>query len=268
MRILRAELSNVRQFRHLSIDLSAPLTLIVGPNGSGKSTLQEALRVAMFQCAKDVRDSLISVYDPHSTPTAKIWFSRGPGEPRIEFSRDLTSSAGRWTEGGTTVRQKGKALEKIQESLPISAAVIIAAALFANAGDLDPPKGPIEPTMHDLQEIYDLVQQSSPCGGCTWEYKHFDNLPGEQFLAIPGAGVLHGIWIKNTLNSGFDGVVVVVDGPPGSGTIIGEFGSKEIAAGQFRTQFFELNVVFEQGLYIGRQEYNPDITILYRSANP
>ncbi len=47
-------------------------------------------------------------------------------------------------------------------TLPISAAVIIAAALFANAGDLDPPKGPIEPTMHTLEEIYVAVT-NPPC---------------------------------------------------------------------------------------------------------
>lgn len=155
-------------------------------------------------------------------------------------------------------------------TLPISAAVIIAAALFANAGDLDPAKGPVEPTMHDLQEIYDLVQQSSPCGGCTWEYKHIPSVGGE-VLAIAESGVLHGMWLKNPTANGFQGTLEISDGPFNGGITIGEFGSRAVAGdttGQLSNKFFELNVVFEQGLYTRSTSQSPEVTFLYRSNNP
>ena len=147
-------------------------------------------------------------------------------------------------------------------TLPISAAVIIAAALFANAGDLDPPEGPIEPTMHTLQEIYDLVQQSSPCGGCTWEYAYVSLPLGQGYVeAVPGSGVLHGIWLR------VPGSIAVRDGFP-VGNIIADFfytsGSGSLS------QFFELNVAFENGVYIAVPETGPaaNVTVLYRSTNP
>ncbi len=41
-------------------------------------------------------------------------------------------------------------------TLPICAAIVVAGAWFANAGDLNPPAGPIQGTMHTLDEIYSL----------------------------------------------------------------------------------------------------------------
>ena len=156
-------------------------------------------------------------------------------------------------------------------TLPISAAVIIAAALFAKAGDLDPDPGPIQPTMRTLQEIYDLVQQSSPCGGCTWEYKHLSSVAPLEVLAIEGSGVLHGMWLKGATASSFQGTLEISDGPFNGGISIGEFGSREVTGnttGQLSNKFFELNVVFEQGLYTRSTSQSPEVTFLYRSTDP
>ena len=48
-------------------------------------------------------------------------------------------------------------------TVSIVGAIIVVGGLFAFAGDLDPPKGPIEPTMHTLAEIYAAVTQPQCC---------------------------------------------------------------------------------------------------------
>lgn len=42
---------------------------------------------------------------------------------------------------------------------------------MANAGNLTPPSGPVQPTMVTLQEVYDVLQTSSgtPCDPCEWK---------------------------------------------------------------------------------------------------
>jgi DNA repair exonuclease SbcCD ATPase subunit len=117
----KVELRHVRHLRELSLDLYSSLTLIGGPLGVGKTTFQKAILAAMFGCDKKARDSLVSRFDPHSPPVAILELSRGDSEPIIVLTRRLTDDAGEWKEGPTTIKQKGKALAKIQESLPISA---------------------------------------------------------------------------------------------------------------------------------------------------
>ncbi len=149
-------------------------------------------------------------------------------------------------------------------TLPISASVIIAAALFANAGDLNPPDGPIGSTMHDLQEIYDLVQQSSPCGGCTWLFKNAPIAPGGEILAISGAGEFHGLWLKGLAPNDFSSRVVLWDGISEDRIKIVEFGMN----GSW-SQFFQLDVPFGNGLYVEATGLgDAEITLLYRSTNP
>jgi len=77
----------------------------------------------MFQTnKKEERDGHISRFDPNSPPTASIYFSRdSAAEPTIRLLRKLTDDTGEWDENGILTKQKGKALEKVQESLPISA---------------------------------------------------------------------------------------------------------------------------------------------------
>lgn len=121
MKIHRVKLEHVRNIKEVWLDLSKPLTVIAGRNGIGKTAVQEALLAAMFERDKKSRDSLISDFDPHSPPMATLHLSRGEPEPTITLSRDLTGKDGEWREGGTIIKAKGAALQKIQESLPISA---------------------------------------------------------------------------------------------------------------------------------------------------
>ncbi|MCE9543963.1 MAG: hypothetical protein K8T25_00335 [Planctomycetia bacterium] len=121
MKIHEVELHNVRHLRHVKLDLSAPITILGGPIGTGKTTVQQAMLTAMFHANKQLRDSLVSEYDRDSKPEAVLRFSRGEPRPTITLRRTLCDDQGSWTENGKTQKGKGKALEQIQESLPISA---------------------------------------------------------------------------------------------------------------------------------------------------
>ncbi len=121
MKLHRVELQHVRQFRRLVLDLSTSLTVIGGPNGVGKTTLQTAILAAMFKVEKKERDWLHSRFDPDSAPTATLELSRTEDSSRITLIRRLTDETGEWREGGTILKQRGKALEKVQGALPISA---------------------------------------------------------------------------------------------------------------------------------------------------
>lgn len=121
MKIHKVILQSVKQFRELALDLSSPLTIITGPIGVGKTTLQKAILTAMFQAKKQDRDKFVSRFDPHSAPTATIFLSRkSVAEPTIRLFRRLTDDSGEWEEDSKVIKQKGKALEKVQETLPIS----------------------------------------------------------------------------------------------------------------------------------------------------
>ena len=146
-------------------------------------------------------------------------------------------------------------------TLPISAAVIIAATLFANAGELDPPKGPIEPTMHTLEEIYSFLQQSSPCGACTWEYWSALLSQGQPVEAIEGAGVLHGLWLEGSNTQ----IVRVYDGPPSEGNAIGRFRVETLGSSWAQSsRFIELNIAFANGIHVESLNGGGSITLLHR----
>ena len=153
-------------------------------------------------------------------------------------------------------------------TLPISAAVIVAAALFAKAGDLNPPPGDIQPTMHTLAEIYDLVQQSSPCSGCTWQYWSKVFGTSEDVQAISGSGLLHGLWLRGSAENLF-GHVEVFNGPPADQDLIGDFFSWSPTSDiHLANEFFELNVEFDNGLYVRTSSQGSGyVTLLHRSPN-
>ncbi|MFL6546439.1 MAG: AAA family ATPase, partial [Candidatus Udaeobacter sp.] len=121
MKIYNLELESVRNIRHLRLDLSAPCTVITGRTGTCKSTVQLATLVSLFRTSKKERDSLISRFDPDVKPKAILELSRNENGPTIKLSRSLLDDGGEWREGGSTTRAKGKALDKVQEVLPISA---------------------------------------------------------------------------------------------------------------------------------------------------
>ncbi len=50
-----------------------------------------------------------------------------------------------------------------RRTISIVGAIIVVGGMFAFAGDLDPPAGPIGPTMHTLDEIYAAVAEPQCC---------------------------------------------------------------------------------------------------------
>ncbi|MFO0966596.1 MAG: AAA family ATPase [Gemmataceae bacterium] len=122
MRIHSVELRHVRRIESLKLDLGAPLTVIAAPNGAGKSTLQQAILAALFFSPKEVRDSFISEFAADSVPTVTLGLSFGQDAAAVSLKRYLTDDKGEWTEAGApTIKGKKKALDKVQETLPISA---------------------------------------------------------------------------------------------------------------------------------------------------
>ena len=81
-------------------------------------------------------------------------------------------------------------------TLPVCAAIIAAGAWLSSAGDLDPPVGPVAPTMKTLEEIYDLIGASS--GGESRIAVDVTNTPADydlgsgnhygQIITSPGSG--------------------------------------------------------------------------------
>ena len=76
MKLHAVEIRHVRQIRTLTLDVSAPLTIVAGPNGVGKTTVQEAVLAALFYTKKETRDSFLSQFDPDSPPTVVLRCSR------------------------------------------------------------------------------------------------------------------------------------------------------------------------------------------------
>src|SRR5262245_25718589 len=121
MKIHSAELRHVRQIKELTLDLSAPLTVVGGPNGVGKTTVQQAVLGALFFPDKATRDSFVSRFDPDSPPTVALGLSHGGPVATIQLNRNLTDDKGQWSDGTTVLKAKGQALKKVQEILPINA---------------------------------------------------------------------------------------------------------------------------------------------------
>lgn len=74
--------------------------------------------------------------------------------------------------------------------------VVVATAWFATrAGDLNPPKGPIQPTMVSLEDLYNRISTQGGCPTCAWDYKFIgrDTIPTGDGQVLVGSGVLHAI---------------------------------------------------------------------------
>ena len=60
-----------------------------------------------------------------------------------------------------------------RKTVSIVGAIIVVGGLFAFAGDLDPPEGPIGPTMHTLDEIYAAVAEPQCCSPRPEDIRHY-----------------------------------------------------------------------------------------------
>lgn len=81
----------------------------------------------------------------------------------------------------------------------VVAAVIGGSWMVSRAGDLQPPNGPIAPTMSTLEQIYARVDQLGAAQNGEWLCKtvRLDSLPPEP-QAVPvlaGSGVLHSFYL-------------------------------------------------------------------------
>lgn len=61
-------------------------------------------------------------------------------------------------------------------------AMVVGGAMYVRAGDLNPPPGPIGPSMHTLDDIYAKVS-ASPCESCGWQYRY---IASNATTTIPG----------------------------------------------------------------------------------
>ncbi|HVZ93647.1 MAG TPA: hypothetical protein VG797_03970 [Phycisphaerales bacterium] len=73
-----------------------------------------------------------------------------------------------------------------------SAALVVGVLALARAGDVNPPAGPVQPTMRTLEEIYALLAQQASGSSQQWSYWHRNGAAGT-VVVVPSAGVLHGI---------------------------------------------------------------------------
>ena len=101
-------------------------------------------------------------------------------------------------------------------TLCVCVTVIITASLLARAGDLNPPAGAIQPSMHTLDEIYGKVQalpQVFPLCRETWEAGYVKTLSNSLQVTevASGSGMLHSIVIS-PITSGFCQAEIIVDG--------------------------------------------------------
>lgn len=61
-------------------------------------------------------------------------------------------------------------------------AMVVGGAMYVRAGDVNPPPGPIGPSMHTLDDIYAKVS-ASPCESCGWQYRY---IASNAITTIPG----------------------------------------------------------------------------------
>lgn len=151
-------------------------------------------------------------------------------------------------------------------TLAICGAVVIGGAWLATAGDLNPPAGPVAPTMRTLDEIYDLVAASggpAECPPCVWEASFFPDVdPNIWRLVVPGSGVIHAV-IPTRCSSG----LWVADGDPDAGgVVIGVFfEGASSGTSMYASYYCPLDVRFENGLYLKKNAGGSQGTVLFRS---
>lgn len=69
-----------------TLELTAPVTMLVGENGSGKSTLVEAIAVALgLNPEGGTQNFMFATRDTHSALHEALRLGRGPRRPRTSF---------------------------------------------------------------------------------------------------------------------------------------------------------------------------------------
>lgn len=106
MRLLGAELTDVRRFSHLQLTFEEGLNLILGPNGAGKSTLAEAIMFAFTERYgnEGVRARLAPIDRPQARPRVVLTFEIDG--TRYELVKQFGGSRGR----GECTLQEGSTL--------------------------------------------------------------------------------------------------------------------------------------------------------------
>ncbi len=125
--------------------------------------------------------------------------------------------------------------------------VCIAASSLVRGGDLNPPAGPIQPTMHSLEDVMAAINANNQCG-CTWTYKHIPSGTASPLLIAEGKGVVHAIIIHPS-NGGsprlYDSATTGVT----PDIMIGQF--QNTAQQEAISLFLPLDVEFTHGLVFG-----------------
>ncbi len=126
MRIESVAIENWRNIRRLSLDLAAPLTILVGPNEAGKSSVQEAIRHAFLVEASSGASELKELVAWGSSAKAhvELIFTSGAGE-RIRIEKSFPKGEARLyldSAAGEALLAEGRAVqEKIFELIGIPA---------------------------------------------------------------------------------------------------------------------------------------------------
>jgi hypothetical protein len=139
--------------------------------------------------------------------------------------------------------------------------VCIAASSLVRGGDLNPPPGPIQPTMHTLEDVMAAINANNQCG-CRWTYKHIPSGTDSPMLIASGKGVVHGIivhpggagnpWLYDAATTG-----VTQD------DLIGQF--RNSANYEAHSLFIPLDVEFKDGLVFGTDGgASGSQTVIYR----
>lgn len=147
----------------------------------------------------------------------------------------------------------------------IAAAIVAGGALVGRAGDVNPPAGPVQGTMHTLEEIYAKIAQGTVAGSAgRWRYHYVpagsDTTP---ILVASSPGVLRGV-MMTTLGNYFQ---LIDSNTTGSGTpVIAEmvYNSDDVGFAS-PSVTVPLDVEFQNGLVfkrIGGQ--TSATTIIYR----
>ena len=148
--------------------------------------------------------------------------------------------------------------------------VVAATTWFATrAGDLNPPKGPIQPTMVSLEDLYNRIGTQENCPTCTWNHKFVSRTTVGNSIGqvLTGSGVLHAVLVPGYGGSGgdtrlYDWVYTGQAGPPPESTL-GQFPDFNL---DVPPTVLVLDVRFTQGITVtGLENVNGGgITLLYR----